>query len=923
MADLPWDSTRCMRLLRPLRAHLAALEREQQRNFDVKSAVKMTKATAAAAKSSRNDQSPDWFGRAAARANKFKKSKTYSARARLPTSINETENSQPAAAITGEITMPDAFMAQFTIHHTVQEHVQVTSYIATPDRDESNDSLHPKPRRKKNALKAFHGVRSDDNVGGLIKAYLAIDSATQPDTITRRTRGAVAENDRPVGAPSLRAMAVRSVATYIEREASDQLTVSAEERTNVSEEVYGDLDDLSLPRESGLPIQAQLVRAHATRIVCNALRAQIIGARAGFSMVTQLGQESLAEQELLLTAIANGIRPNYQQKGCLRDPMVPLLNGLLETSMRLSSHFWPFSAYIPKTILSQLLSNPAFPVDWLSTPAYDDQWKSLVMDISTRSKQYHNSRQFLRWVICAACGVEKMSSRQNHSLQHVPVIAHGVNTWEHKNCDACNHRGSREQRTIRNAFTNSISSLLTILTSLVIVGSEEYSAGDDGSGMQISHRIQLPQIRSFLHEIAGEVLSGSHEDWIEDKKHSVFFGSRSAAVLFCSLLVEAISSDTSSFASHNQQSLVDLILSLEDSFDSWSDGDCGILEDLPSLLENICKAASQVSSTPASIWLESVIQSLNALTNLSTRSRGFIQQLCREAAEQMGVELPDNSEHMVSPVNFQRTPAKQKSIPMLDGWDVTGYRWEPMLSEWISATPARPPRPKIIITEMGPPTKQRRTKDKEVHVKSTTPTLRNGQSGIVIIDDSSVETDFTYDSEFSSPLKIHESINVTNPSGSSTSQREQRTSSSKSMAMIDVFVPPKRPQTHIRRISDLLPSSSPVMAPAPIDVRPSKRSFSPPPTPALRRPTISRPSHKSQPSSRAIPGRNVKRTRQVTPVDDSDYESSEDEKVATKRRRTQLAEKPVIRASTARRSGRLSQSAAHEHDSDEDELSWL
>jgi hypothetical protein len=931
--DLPWDSSRCMRLLRPLRAHLSALEREHQRKLDVKSARVTTKATSA---KSVNDQSPDWFGRAAARSKRFKKPKTYSSRSRpQPFPPVQSDSNQPAQnAVTGQVHMPDAFRMQSRDCST-PDRAQVCSHASTVNQP-AIVAQQPKVSRRKKYVKSFHGVRPDDNVGGFVKSYLAIDLATQPDAATRGTRGtreAVVEDDRPRGAPSLRAMSIRSIAYYIERGASSQLSVSVEERIDISEEVYDDLDDIPFCREAGLPIQAQLVRAHATRIVCNALRVQLLGARAGFRIVSKLGRESIAEQELILGAIAYGIRPDDTLKNCLRDPMVPHMHGLLETSKRLSNDFWPYSPYVPKTILTQLIRNPTFPIDWMSTPAYQDQWQHLVMDISSHSTEYHNSRHFMNRMFRAACGVMVMSSKRNHSLQHVPVIGHGISTWEHGNCDNCSHRScGREQRTIRNAFTNSITSLLTILTSLIIVGSEEYSTSgyeESNPRSQITHKINLLEIRSFLHEMASEVLEWSPQDWMDDKKNALFFGSRCAAVLFCTLLAEAVSTSPVPIVSHNQQSLVHMILALEDSFDPLSEGDITLLDDLPALLANICSAASQVSTISATVWLESVVEALTSLSTLSKRSQGFIQQLCRETAQEMGITLPGRFTNggSKSLVNVQRTPAKENLHPMVGGWDGPGYRWEPMLSEWVSATPARLPKsspcfPQVYTQECGSGVRATKRTFRAVEVqippRTTVPRQKitsnaldslqqsrilRGRPGVVVIDDSYTESDSDA-TGFSSPAKV----------------------TAGSMIMIDVFVPPNRPQSHIRRISDLITSSSPVTPPLRTNIALLTGPHSPPPTPTVRRPTEKRSQQVASQSSRVVHDRKAKRTRQSSCSAGSDFEEvSADDQSLPKRRCTRLAEKATIHASTNRRNIRHQRESLYWNgsDSEVDELSVI
>lgn len=927
MADQQWNPQRCLRLLRPLRAHLAALETEHQRKLELRRVAR--KKAKAPARKSVNDQSPDWIIRVAQRDKKYKSSKSYASESR--SILNDRPQNATSTPLKGGVAMPSEFVAN--------PEARVLTVLS-----DSNANIH-EPRspsvlpcnkhRSRAQIKSFRGVSTNDNVGGFCRAYFVIVEATKPRTGARTDAHAKIEH-RPSGTPSLRSMAINAAAVWIERESLQKSNAKAPSITNfddcidLTDEVYNDFADLTTSRECGLPILAKLLRAHATRILCNGLRMRLLPVNAALSIVKTMGLDAVMEREMILESTAFAVRPSCTSNNCLRDTMVPQINEMLRIGKTFHSGSGSQRLTISRRILGQLAQSPAFPIDWLATPVYKDHWQSVLMDLTAHDAQYYNSRHFLLQLFRSACGAKKMSALQYQTLQSTSVLDYKNSCKEAQDCSACSHFGPRDPKNIRLAFTSSISSMLTILTSLLFVGWEEYSRNQSSNDRP---QLRLSEVKSLIHELADDVLRASTEEWIQDKRHSLYYGRRCLAVLFCSLFVYSISNDSGQMI---RQSQLDFMLSLDETLETWSDLEHGALDDLPSILADICNAASKISGTPVEEWLRSAIENLTVL-DLSKRGKGFVQQICRETAEQMGIDMSKHFHSISLQVacfassSLQCTPRKGNGPKFGQQHDISGWRWEPMLSEYVSATPVQAPLSKLFarrhpaIAPMGPPVAlPSQAVQVIVPSRAVPPKIDSeklcSKNISVIVEDSSAETE---QSDVSSPewdaLKDRRCpVDQRNSShhGATSSARDV---THKTATDFGICTNPSRRQIRLRQLSDFVLSSSPTHSPT--NETSKQRLASPPPTPAALRPASGN-GHRTSRSAQSKPAK-TKRAAADSEGCFNQENSSEDELAPPKRRCVRLARKVTSRASTNRRSARSSipVNYAYSHDISDDDLS--
>jgi hypothetical protein len=686
--DAQCDSGRCLRLLRPLRTHLAALTKAKQQEELHKAEAERTAGLREKRKSeeSASAQSPDWLSRALSKKKNLKKQRTYAHRTQdNPPTIPNDEDILPP--LNSQLEVPALYI---------------------PSQDEttaSHTTSNPEPKRlqdRRNNLKrlGFIAAYNEAEVR-VVKSYTAILLGT----LTTKEKNISSPLTRnTTGAPSLRSMAVRRIPIQLEIEELEQANYTSEERYDPVEDLYEYLDGIAIPKEEGLTFQGHFLRALATHLVLNAIQSRVLDFSTLTNYIEHYGLamqiKHLPEIDILRHIALGALRPNPRKKNCLQETMfrdivrlLPLLDEGAQSSKR--------KAVPSVRTFNAILNNPTIPVEWLATSRFNHHWQNVIIHASSGLGEYHEAAAYINRIVRLSCGIEPLTAAKTYTLKHVSILHVNLN------CANCrkNHSGLWGQQTqLQSSFTKFLSSFFSILTSLVLAGVEEYRQRTGFS--QEKYKPNLLAIRTLLRSCAQEILDCDYRAWGTDQAYNDFYRSRCIIVLFSVLLSRLPGPMPESYAELDWDQLVGLIKRFGKLGSRGPESP--ISNELADQLASICLVSSQISGGTAETFLQYISGSINVSTSFSHRTGQFLQQICRSASLKLNPNTEVEEEQANDPDNFDEnqdsttnnrpeerdTPIRSRNTnimrsPFHESSQLT-CSWDAMIDEWVALTPARP-----------------------------------------------------------------------------------------------------------------------------------------------------------------------------------------------------------------------------------------
>jgi hypothetical protein len=688
-------------VLRPLRTHLTALSKAKLENKSREAeAVRVAEL-----KEKRKEEglasnsSPDWLTRALSKKKALKKQRTYAVRSQVRVTKKPTD-SEPAQIFNGEIQVPSIYIS------SQDGETGVNPEIA-PDNSDSTT----RRERRSNLRKWTFSSTYDETEIRVAKSYVAI----MLSVLSHDERKV--NHDKPfgqtLGSRSLRCMAIRQIPVQIEQEEMDQQSLNAQDRYDPTENLYQYLDDLNLPKDNGVCFQAQILRAHATRLVCNAIWSQQLHFATLSHYITEYGfaaqMNALPEMDDIKSVAILALQPDWKKKNCLQDPLFQTLVNRLNLVDGSSQASRPKNVRYVR-MFNTLLDNSTIPIEWLGTTSFSKHWQEIIIHASSQLEQYYDAIPYIVKIVRLGCGIEPMSSSQSYTLNYVPTLNLAAS-----NCDSCrqNHGSLLGQRSqLQSAFTKSLSCLFIILPSLVLVGCEEYTNHALSSSLESQrYKPNLLAIRSLLQSCTSEILEYKHLNLIKtDKSTRDIYATRSTIVLFSTLLTILTAPLPINYTDIDPDTIVRHLLWIEGAFPSQSQA-ANITEQLVS----ICRASSQMSGASPETFLQYLIGTLSSAKSLSRRSRIYLQRIWVMTEKKMDptmqpgesesnaeTKVHDGSSHSIPQQQNPRRDLTHCSIrnPQLDSnltWKSSlsteinqNCRWDSVIDEWIALTPARP-----------------------------------------------------------------------------------------------------------------------------------------------------------------------------------------------------------------------------------------
>jgi hypothetical protein len=448
----------------------------------------------------------------------------------------------------------------------------------------------------------------------------------------------------PKGARSLLSMALRAVPGYItQQEALLQTHMektgskSAIENRDISAEIYDELETLG-PSGNGWKRLKTIVRSHGIRVISDAIYAGLLDVEfAGALIALCVNTCAIDEAQSLLSALlAFAPCPSPQTPYDIPSRPLVMLAKFTEHTSRYSFQYRKLSCMVANYIL---------PVEWLATKEFGPVWTSIAHSLPPSSDNLE-AMSFL------ALALNKLSG---DGAFDIPETSSSIN----------------------GAVSNTFSSLLTILSSVIILS----------RGAELSSPMRALRVSHDYEHISG-LLRGC----VTGESHSRINRNASSSLLLMSnLLVNDAKVDSAGF----RDSLVHCLLYQLGRQDQGSAAHPLIylrVVDFICLVARCCGRGTATSGFEHLQFLHSLIESVVG----DTEGAGVLKGLIVDSAFAFAQRFPDRQHIDYATIVDEKFCTRKFG----DNDKVTfginanaeesraGFRWEEGIGEWVTATPA-------------------------------------------------------------------------------------------------------------------------------------------------------------------------------------------------------------------------------------------
>lgn len=669
--DFTWNTTRCNRLLRPLQTKLAKLRKEIDRTKnspeDRRSSAAAFALKASSRKSANASQTarkprglekrkdPDWMPDAGSGG---ASKKTYGGRG----------VKKPASRVSASDARPGA--------------IAFTPLVArTGSRLQDSPNLQDSPLRQRHKyrgpllakatvqeLKTHMPAEIGKLVKNLSESYANLLQATS-----------AGDDKRWNGTRSLFGVCLRKLPQYIQLEehfaALDKEDESEDEDTDVSQEVYSYLEQLYeiLPGQGWRGFK-QVVRAHGTKLLCDAFEDQILGLETLHLLVVHcISASAWDEAEKFLESFLP----------CLKPLLMPntLYANLFDEQRSL--YMWMVKDFVARTgryrflydHLEYMISQELLPLEWLATECMRPVWDRLVRSLTDGDQRSSASAfRFLETAIFAGIGLP------DESLFEIGEI------------DICarQYKPSARQE-FRDALDTTFSSLLTVFSSIAFINQcREEPAGQTAVRRVVwaldTIVIDLLKRKDIQDDLA---LLGPLEDHIQ------LFAQRAVWAIFASFIVhlEGCQQNTD-LLSLDTATTGHAIAWVITQYSSKNINSSELLATLPSFVSAAARGTGRVWHDDGFDQIRRLVQGMLSIPGIRLPHRLWTMkrlalesvidfaQHTNEAHHMAYVQEVEQSMRMKGHVVIAPTPQKNDSPSA-----VGGFRWEEGIGEWVACTP--------------------------------------------------------------------------------------------------------------------------------------------------------------------------------------------------------------------------------------------
>ncbi|KAH7402332.1 hypothetical protein DE146DRAFT_462963 [Phaeosphaeria sp. MPI-PUGE-AT-0046c] len=669
--ELPWTTSRCNRLLRPISSKLAKLRAEVERP---RSAGAETRAPSSAFATKGSPHKTTNFTRPALRPRGFEKAadpdwkptakagrgskKTYGGRGAKKAVASQRaalEVSHPARP--GEIAFTP-LVARISGHQLQSSpyapHSPLKKYGKNKGPLQVNIDWTQLPGDLRNLVQ------------GICEAYANLLQAT------------TSEGQKSwKGTRTMMGACLRQLPVYIELEEhfaklDREEEEDGDEARDISNEVYGHLEAHFEQRPGlGWRFLKQVVRAHATSLICNAISDEIIALDSLSMLVAHCTRASAWDEaeRLLLAYLPRLDSPSFPTtvKADLFDAQKsPYLHAIKNFVDHTGRHRLLFD------LLEHMIAHELLPLEWLATECLRPVWDRLVRSITGDDhRTIAHAHQLFNTVIMTGQGLpdERLLANETTGARHfVP--------------------SSRDD--LRAALNTTYSSLFTVLCSITLVN----NGSDDQTGKGIARRVTWMLDAAVIatlqrNDVQSEMLL--LEAHPEDSQK---FLQRAVWLLFASCLIHL---DNCAFESSVVRLRVpDLLRGINWLVTQYSLGDvhvATVLGSLPALISSVAQGTGRIWKDDGSEQLQRLLQPLMSLSGYRLPHRQWtLKRLALESAMEFS-QTTGMAEHMAYTRVIEQkmrtqgqliiAPSPQKHDSPASG----GFKWEEGIGEWVACTP--------------------------------------------------------------------------------------------------------------------------------------------------------------------------------------------------------------------------------------------
>lgn len=666
--DLPWTTSRCNRLLRPLSTKLAKLKKELNR-LQHSGAETRTHSSAFATRGSPHKTTnftrpanrprgfdkatdPDWRPGAKPGAGK----KTYSGRGTKKLGLQRTGPGHGHVSRPGEIAFtPLVARIESQIHSSPQmQHSPLKRYtkqrgplLVDIDRTKAQGELEKLAQ-------------------SVLAAYANILQATTDD------------QKKWKGTRSLMTACLRKLPEYIELEEHfamlDREDNDEDEERDVASEVYEHLEAQFEQRAGqGWKPFKYVVRAHATRLLCKAIVEGTLN-RENVSMLAThcVNVSAWAEAEEFLVACIPALEPLCMPSNLKADFFEPSR----------SLYFAALKFFIDRTgryrllydVLQHLIVFELMPLEWLATESMRPIWDRLARVISqNENRVVGQAIDFLEAVVLAGMGLpdERLLSDEETG---------GVRRFT---------PSSRLE--LRSALETTYSSLFTVLCSIALVS----NGHADDVGRTTSNRIAWA-LKSIYVAVAGQkgilsemqMLTAAQDD-------IVIYAQRATWTVFTNAILQLDGGATDDkIIAASIPELTDSISHLLQQYPLTGVNISAILGTLPEFISSAARGTGRIWKDDGFDQLKRLVQALISVRGsrlphklwttkrLALEAATEFAHAVREAEYLTYAREVEKLLHSQGRLVIMPSPMKNQS-PSSGG----GFRWEEGIGEWVACTP--------------------------------------------------------------------------------------------------------------------------------------------------------------------------------------------------------------------------------------------
>jgi len=718
-AQAPWTTARCNRLLRPIASRILLLRKSNAAKRAAPSlgsrAAQPSRLIPKPQKPSESPQlvsirhqsrqtaakgDPEWVPSPAMRRRVKHKYSSRSTECRVQ-KTHRREITVPSA-LPGEVTITTPIITQKTRQYaTASQGIGGTS---PQDGNWDLDYYEPDGRKRRKLQKCPtrscvgdpvpHEMRLNLKKTVAPSHWMLIDGLYNGlDALLKAT--AMSSRSNSCGARSLFSTCLRRVPDYIAAEEVWHELQDADETTDISSELYTDLEDMgSIGKEGWKPLR-EVVRAHGVAMLGDVIREGLIDHVVGRGLII-LCVHALAfnEAEILLACLISSLdtipRPSRVDSRLFTGEQTACLGTLDFFASRSGRRGFQYRQ------LQMLLCEEILPIEWMATAELAPSWGRVVQSVSHIDKDFTDAAQLLITAATLACGSRHSSA--SNEIHNIRLTGNkedlASNLWPSMpNTDRL-PKNLGADGGLTGALNNTVSSLMAILSAITITQRCESKRAPE-SRPHDSNKSAL----GLLGRLTVDILVGFELLSVCRRYDTTFkvYRRRTATVMLVRFLL------SKDLQRHQEGLLVSESMNTPD-----------IVATLTSLCEHAAsEATSQMATFVCSIarccaraspdqdfhYVQKHIQQLALVASdeaMSTAARYLFARITSatafEYAEQTG-----NAEHLQWALDVEEDVTEQSRgstrspthTPLrADMVHSRGYRWEEGICEWIAKTPA-------------------------------------------------------------------------------------------------------------------------------------------------------------------------------------------------------------------------------------------